>query len=85
MIPTQAQICDELSRQQPEFPGVLSRNAQMTLNVKVSVWYLHFQYQTREFKYAYIWRNFADSMSNPLQVIARKSRIFYNSESKWLK
>ena len=38
-----AQICDELSRRQPEFPRV--KMAKITLKVKVND--LHFQYQPR--------------------------------------
>ena len=47
-----AQICDELLHQQPKFPGILSRNGQMTLKVKVND--PHFQYQPRESQYAYL-------------------------------
>ena len=40
-----AQICDELSRRQAEFPTILSKMAKMTVKVKVNDH--HFQYQLR--------------------------------------
>ena len=40
-----AQICEELSRGQSEFPRILSQNGQMTLKVKVNDFY--FQHQPR--------------------------------------
>ena len=53
MIP--AQICDKLKQQQPKFPGILSQNGQMTLNMlKVKVNDPDFQCQPREPQEAYL-------------------------------